>query len=427
MSAPNRSRWAASLLAALVLASACATVVTHQGPLPTIGLDSRYDALFPYYVELCALSQVRANFAPHGGSAGHAAMYVKGACRDDSTEFPTLKLCDQDVDLTDPEAGTGVSVNKLLRNVNWMAVPGKRLFYYGNLGPGDVLNVETGIAAIDAAKRAGVFRGLDIHDSPPDDDEEAILYLTASETLGTDFALNFGRTVYCARVPLGRRQLVDMIEYLNDLNRDYARGGKDYSWSGYNDNCSHTLHNSLAAAGVWAPKSIASYRLGQLANLSVPANEFAELALLITEFPIDDVDAIVGDDIQRRTLARRNWLSTRHGAMLKLIPVHQRNELYETDVAIFMLKNPLRRSKSRKVEALYGLPRYTELEANLLHYQKLYAEILADRPEDWRSRPRDTAKRRARAHYYTYIEAQLADVNEKLAKLRTLPAPKLLR
>ncbi len=79
MSAPNRSRWAASLLAALVLASACATVVTHQGPLPTIGLDSRYDALFPYYVELCAVSQIRANFAPHGGSAGHAAMYARDA------------------------------------------------------------------------------------------------------------------------------------------------------------------------------------------------------------------------------------------------------------------------------------------------------------------------------------------------------------
>ena len=421
MSTPDPSRRAASLAAALLLASACATVTMHE-QLPRIGKDSRYDALFPYYVELCALSQIRANFAPHGGSPGHAAMYIKGACRDDSTEFPTLKVCDPEVDLADPEAGTGVSVNRFLRNVNWMAVPGKALFYYGNLEPEEMLNVEAGLAAIDAADRAGVFRGLEIHDPPAPDDEEAMLYLAASETLGTDFALTFGRTMYCARLPLGRRQLVDIIDYLNDLNRDYALGGRDYRWSGYSDNCAHTLRNSLAAAGIWAPKSVATYRLGQLANLSVPANEVADLALLITEFPIDDIGKIVGDDIQRRTLARRNWLPRRHGAMVKLIPVHQRNELYETDVAIFMLRNPLRRGKSRKVGALYSLPRNTDLEANLLYYKQLYADILADRPEDWQALPGDTAKHRARSHYYQYIEAQLADVNEKIAKLRTLPA-----
>jgi hypothetical protein len=34
----------------------------------------------------------------------------------------------------------------------------------------------------------------------------------------------------------------------------------------------------------------------------------------------------------------------------------------------------------------------------------------------------DDADRRARAHYYRYIEAQLEDVTEKLARLRSMGA-----
>jgi hypothetical protein len=424
MSPTPRNRSGLLALALLGLGTACATVATHQGPLPPVGLDPRYDALFPYYVELCAVSQIRAHFAAHGGSPGHAAMYVKGACRDGFTDFPTLKVCEPEVDLTDPESGSGVSVNKLLRNVNWIATPGKRLFYYGNLEPDEVLDKEKALAAIYAAEAAGVFKGVDIHGTykPPPDDRDAQLYLAAAETLGTDFALNFGRTVFCSRLPLERPQLEEVIEYLNDLNRDYALGGYDYNWSGYNDNCSHTLHNSLAAAGVWPEKSIASYRLGQLANLSVPANEFAELALLSTSFPIDDFERILDDPVLRRTLAQRSWLPVRHGAMLKVIPVHQKNELYETDVAIFMLKNPFRRRKSRTVDELFDEPRNTDLEANLLHFQQLYRRILAERPSDWQAVAEDAADRRARAHYYRHIEAQLEDVTEKMARLRAMGA-----
>jgi hypothetical protein len=414
-------RRAGAAVLAAGLAAGCATVESHE-VVPHVGPDARYDALFPYYVELCAVSQIRSNFAPHGGSPGHAAMYIKGACRDPSTRYPTLKLCGDDVDPTDPESGSGVSVNKMLRNVNWIATPGKRLFYHGDLDPDEVLNVDTGIAAIYAAEAAGVFEGVDVHAPyrPPEDDEDAFLYLAAAETLGTDFALTFGRTVYCARLPLGRRQVADVIEYLNDLNSDYARGGRDYNWSGYNDNCSHTLRNSLAAAGIWQSKSIATYRLGQLANLSVPANEFANLALLMTSYPIEDFDELMGDPVLRRTLARRSWLPTRHGAMLELIPVHQNNELYETDAAIFMLRSPFRRKKSRNVGDLFEDPVYTDLEKNLLHFQELYGRILAERSADWEATERDSADRRARDHYYRYIEAQLEDVDRKLERLGDL-------
>ena len=416
----RRRVWLTSLL---LISSGCVTVATHEGAIEPVLPDARYDALFPYYLELCAVTQIRPNFAPHGGTPGHAAMYLKGACRDSSTEFPTLKVCDDRVDLTDPESGSGISVNKMLSNVNWVATPGKRLFYHGDLDPGEVLNVDSGIAAIYAAEAAGVFQGVSVHESylpESDDDEDALIYLAAAETLGTDFALDFGRTVYCARLPLGRAQLAGVLEYLNDLNRDYALGGRNYSWNGYNDNCSHTLHNSLAAAGVWKPKSIASFRLGQLANLSVPANEFIDLALLMTSFPIDDLDAILADPVLRKTLARRSWLPTRHGALLQVLPIHQPNDLYETDAAIFMLTHPFRKGKTENVGAMLGDPHLTDLETNLLHFQQLYSRVLAEQPSEAELLEGKPADGRARRHYYAYITQQLADVNRKLEQLEAL-------
>src|SRR5215831_8407546 len=45
--------------------------------------DAAYDQLFPYYVELCATSQFRSKLKGEGGVAGHAVMYIKGACKDE--------------------------------------------------------------------------------------------------------------------------------------------------------------------------------------------------------------------------------------------------------------------------------------------------------------------------------------------------------
>src|SRR5215469_7359145 len=55
--------------------------------------DPAYEKLFPYYVELCAGSQFRAKLAGEGGLAGHAVMYLKGACREEHAPFPQLRRC----------------------------------------------------------------------------------------------------------------------------------------------------------------------------------------------------------------------------------------------------------------------------------------------------------------------------------------------
>ena len=102
--------------------------------------DPAYDQLFPYYVELCATSQFRSKLKGEGGVAGHAVMYIKGACKDERAPFPQLRRCRVSAtELDDPEHGAGISVGRWFRNVNWVAIPGYELFYQGNLKFGERL------------------------------------------------------------------------------------------------------------------------------------------------------------------------------------------------------------------------------------------------------------------------------------------------
>ena len=106
--------------------------------------------------------------------------------------------------------------------------------------------------------------------------------------------------------------------------------------------------------------------------------------------------------------------------MLKLIGVHQNNELYDTRMRIFVLEPPLLKPKSRRVTAMFGEDRYTQIEANLLYYKQRYEAILHKRPKDWDQAPWWSSYMKARKKYYEYIEDQLRDVNEKLARLASI-------
>jgi hypothetical protein len=129
--------------------------------------DPVYDQLFPYYVELCATSQFRSKLKGEGGVAGHAVMYIKGACKDEQAPFPQLRRCRVAATrLDDPEHGAGVSVNRWFRNVNWVAIPGYELFYQGNLKFGERLTQAHFEAAVHDAISKGVYDGVEFHDYP---------------------------------------------------------------------------------------------------------------------------------------------------------------------------------------------------------------------------------------------------------------------
>jgi hypothetical protein len=385
--------------------------------------DPVYDRLFPYYVELCATSQFRSKLKGEGGVAGHAVMYIKGACKDEQAPFPQLRQCRvAATELSDPEHGAGVSVGRWFRNVNWVAIPGYDLFFQGNLKSGEPLTQARFDATVRDVIRKGVYTGVQFHDSPSTAADASLENFIANEGIGTDLALEFARSVFCARVPVTEPMLGEIIAFLNDKNREYAEGEADYNWSVWADNCAHTLRNALAAANIWSPLSVRAVKLRQLFNLAVPANEFVNLAVLGAEGDIDDYREIQHDGPRRDALHEFHWLPTRHGALLKTLPIHEPNELYDTTFRLFTLQSPFRMGRTQHAIDLLSDDRFVNLGRNLHYFHDKYASILAshDERQEMLASVRGTPYRRVERLFYEYLKAQRAEVDSMLARISTL-------
>src|SRR5215468_8799875 len=371
--------------------------------------DPAYDKLFPYYVELCATSQFRSKRKGEGGIAGHAVMYIKGACKDERAPFPQLRRCRvAATELDDPEHGAGISVGRWFRNVNWVAVPGYELFYKGNLKSGERLTQAHFDAAVHDAIDKGVYKGVEFHASPSVGAGAGLEEFIAQEGIGTDLALQFARSVFCARVPITRPMLDEIIAFLNDKNREYAEGDADYNWSVWADNCAHTLRNALAAANIWSPLSVQAVKFRQIFNLAVPANEFVNLAELGTEGNVNDYRQIQRDRPERDALYEFHWLPTRQGALLKTLPVHEPNDLYDTTFRLFTLQSPFRMGKTQRAIDLLSDGRFVSLDANLRYFRDKYGALLAgyDQRRDRLASLRGTPYRRVERLFFEYIRTQ---------------------
>jgi hypothetical protein len=385
--------------------------------------DPAYEKLFPYYVELCATSQFRPKLKGEGGLAGHAVMYIKGACKDERAPYPQLRRCHSvATELDDPEHGAGVSVGRWFRNVNWVAVPGYKLFYQGNLGPGERLTQARFEATLHDAIDKGVYQGVEFHDYPTPGVRTSLEDFLVQQGVGTDFAILFARSAFCARLPVTEPMLDQVIAFLNDKNREYAEGKADYNWSVWADNCVHTLRNALAAANIWSPLSVRAVKFRQIFNLAVPANEFVNLAELGAEGNIDDYREIQRDGPRRDALHEFDWLPTRQGALVKTMPIHEPNDLYDTSFRLFTLQSPFRMPKTAHAIELLSDDRFVNLGANLRYFRQKYDAILAghDERRDTLASVRGTPYRRVERLYYEYIEAQRDEVDSMLAKLPAL-------
>ncbi len=166
--------------------------------------DTAYERLVPYYVELCAASQFRSKLTGEGGGpAGRAILYIKGACRDDEAPFPQLRRCrGVATSVKDPEHGAGVSVNRLFRNVNWVATPGYELVFQGNLAPGQRLTIARFEAVERQAIAKGIYNGVIFHPFPGATSDTDLRAFLERAGIGTDLALQFARSVFCARLPV---------------------------------------------------------------------------------------------------------------------------------------------------------------------------------------------------------------------------------
>src|SRR4051812_23756005 len=130
-----------SILALLLTAFALIGCAPMPRELAVDTDEATYGRLFPYYAELCALSEIDKKKGAgvdigSGGPGGHAVLYLNGVCRDRGAGYPTLTMCDPATSSQGgADQGVGLSVNAHYRNTVWVATQGRALFFDGGLGP----------------------------------------------------------------------------------------------------------------------------------------------------------------------------------------------------------------------------------------------------------------------------------------------------
>jgi hypothetical protein len=381
-------RWAAgAVVAALAVASwfnpdrlVGWLMLKQDGLHVELTPDPVYEAAIPRYVELCATSQWRKADIGVGGPFGHATLYLKGACVDETAPFPQLRRCRRvAADVDDPEHGAGVSVGRWFRNVNWIATPSHALFYDGDLEPGERLTEAHFTETVRRVIDLGMLRGVELHDGWTRGEDRSLGTFVAQNVLATDVALRYGRTLFCARVPVTEAGLDEVIAFLNDKNREFATGAYDYNWALLSDNCVHTIRNAFAAALFWPPMSVGEIWVRHLFNPATPANEFVNLALLGGEGPWATPAEVAAEPPLASALFDQGWLPTRPGALVKVLPVHAENDLFDPTFRLFAVQSPLRMGAAAATLDMLADPRFTDLEANLVHWLGRYDAAIAER------------------------------------------------
>jgi hypothetical protein len=356
-----------------------------------------YNALFPYSVEVCAVTQYQRKGSKPGGWGGHATLFLSGSEIDSGAGYPRLSLPPAGGERSDPNSGVGISVNKIFDSVTWVAIPGRDEFLRGGLAPERELDEAAYEAAVQRAATAGWFAGITIkkeleRERPAAMSREEFI---VRHSIGTDFALNFARIAYSARLPMSRDAMGKVIGYLNAANDSAQKSG--YIWNMYTNNCSHVAHNALAAAGVWDPKlargpgavnvardvlSVArALALSQMSDFSFPANNFVRLYEAGNERPIDDPLAAFRNHDVRRTM-NDGWLTTAPGALIARYPMHDaaRNRMFAPGRDPFLFSVPMLWDKEEKFRKLTreAPPAVTDVGANLRDFRDRYVTALAN-------------------------------------------------
>jgi hypothetical protein len=419
-----------SRLVACLLALGLGACASDPGPLLVDNDEALYASLYPYYAELCALSEIskKPGFGAEiiaGGPGGHSVLYLNGVCRDPDAHYPTVKLCDAAAPA--PGQGVGLSVNAHYKNASWVATEGRDFFFQGNLRPHERLTRSAYQRTQAQAQAMGILDGVEFHagvfdDMPRDMSRRDFMY---DVSIGTDYAIGFARDRYCARVPMDRDKMRRIVDFLNRLNDPYKNGRRVFEWNVLTNNCSHVLHNALGAAGVWEAWAVDQFILFAAFDFPVPKNEFVNLMRRTNDLPLGDLDALYRDDVFRRDLLQDRGPPAVDGALAEAKPAVPDNDVYATDLALIFYDEPITGRYRRHFREIFSESRYFDLRANLRHFAALYAGIQAARRplERYLDAHRDMTpedqQRFARFYdrYYRFIERESAAVEARLARL----------
>lgn len=417
--------------ACVVLSLLTACVPSAVAPPPTTASEEQqYAAIYPYYAEICALSELnkKPGFGADISSAfgGHGVLYLNRVCRRQDSQYPVLQMCDEQ-DTRPGADGVGLSVNAHYRNADWVAVEGRDFFFSGDLKPGEPLSRDTYRTVQEKAQSKRIFDAVTFHDEvyrdmPPGFTRQSFQYEISA---ATDYAIKFGRNRYCARIPLDRQQMTKIVSYLNVLNEPYRTGQKIFDWNVLTHNCSHVNHNALAAADLWDEWPMDRSILVSAFDFPVPKNEFVNTMLRTNDMPIDDLEALFDDETARKLLLEHGTLPTAPGAIADLDTIATPNEVYNTESRIIFYDDPITGTYQRRFNAILTQPRYFRLRDNLGYFAQLYARIASARkPLEWYLEKRKASSEQDRNEfkifydkYYDYIGRQSQIVAQQIARI----------
>lgn len=419
----HRLRAALAITAALWLA-ACGTTFDAAAPRGEVPL---YSMLYPYYVELCATSQIKKKpgFGPDtsGGSGGHSVLYLNGVCRDRDAGYPTVVLCADDAAVA--EHGVGLSANANFKNANWIVTEGRDFFFRGGLSQDERLTRAAYEKTQAEAKRMGILDGVEFHpevfeDMLPGENRRDYMY---EVSIATDYAITLGRDRYCARVPMTREQMRAAVAYLNSVNAIYKDGKTEFVWSVLQNNCAHLTHNALAAAGIWDEWKTERFILFAAVDFPVPKNEFVNLMLRTNDTDIADPRALYDDPSARRSLMEFNRLPSQPGALAMAEQVMQNNDIYDPKPRLIFYDDAIIGVYERRLRKIFSQPRYTDVQANLRYFSSLYRGIAEDgRVAATEQSSEADGFAAFRQRFYDYIGQEAAEIDTQLDMLEKMPS-----
>ncbi len=385
-------------------------------------LTNRYDSLYPYRFEACSLTDAyNVPYKPRF-DWGHIVIFMSGVCREGSANIPKVKECDPN------KAGNGVtiSVNSRTRNVNWLAVPGKSISFYGTDGLVGAANPKVTQGSVDTLKEQlkslGIYKGIDIYPEDGDNNDLAAKNeVLAQASITMEAGITFARNLNCVKLPVTQPQVAETVSYLNSLNDKYFKS-RNFKWSPLFNNCAHLVHNVLAQINVWEFKNVDTPLLGIVRNAAVPGNEPLDLINVVYQSDLNDPLAIYGNPNFKKSLLENNWLPVRHGLLMQQVNItSSENDLFSgKKIAFHTLQLPDSKiSYSQFVKQISGDLSYTDLATNLHFFQKKYLDAIKNKQpvETYLTSLQPSQARdfvNFYNYYYTYLSTQLDDVNQTL-------------
>jgi hypothetical protein len=415
----------AGLAAPIVLGLAGCGVARFSVPA-TAPDEAVYSSLFAYYVEFCAVSQLKKKpgfgAKVESGFGGHSVLYLNGVCRVKDAHYPEIALCDDGPEVA--EKGVGLSVNAHFKNANWVATEGREFFFHGGLDPAARLTREAYARTQAKAQAMGIYDGVEFHDEVFDDMPAGMSRADFKYEISaaTDYAIGFGRDRYCARVPMSRGKMGTVVTFLNGLNAPYRRGDKEFEWNVLRDNCAHVTHNALAAVDLWDEWPTDRFVLFAVFDFPVPKNELVNLAVRTNDAPLTDLSTLYADESARRAILRDGSLPTEPGALVETEPVFRKNDVYDSDLLLIFYEDPIFRPYQTRFDRIFAQPRYTDLRTNLEYFAALFDKIENDRrPLAAYAERTDAGFAAFYEQYYDFAGRQGAALRAELAALQSTP------